>query len=252
MIAAAIVEHLCGQEKAQQAALNVPNELLDWSSTSPRPSLTLLEAGDTTTKLTVSPCQQGLYDVEGPDHKWTVSVDKFDEGQLVAHIDGVPLSVHYHWGRDGLLFLRRGASTHQLTNLVRQPPSAQSDAVGGLVSAPMHGKLVDILVRPGDPVSAGTRLAILEAMKMQHEIVAEIDGRISEIFLEAGVQIAARMHGCEQLDHGLYRHHGTEALFCYRDGRRRNLFWRTILRVEPRTSWRPRAQCVPARRLANW
>ena len=191
LIAASIAEHLNGQAKAQQEALNVPNELLDWSSTSPRPSVALLETGATTTKLTVTPAQRGQYVVAGPNDSWAVTVDKFDDNQLVIHIDGVPTTYRYYREHDGVIFLQQGATTHQLSNLVRRSPNAQIDAGGGLVTAPMHGKLIDIIVSPGDFVSAGTRLAILEAMKMQHEIVAEIDGTISEVFLEAGAQIAA-------------------------------------------------------------
>ena len=38
----------------------------------------------------------------------------------------------------------------------------------------------------------GDRLAVLEAMKMQHELIAEIDGRVKRIAAASGVQIAAR------------------------------------------------------------
>ena len=61
----------------------------------------------------------------------------------------------------------------------------------GAIIAPMHGALLDIFVQTGDKVKQGTRLAILEAMKMQHEILAEIDGTVSAIHVKAGAQIAA-------------------------------------------------------------
>jgi geranyl-CoA carboxylase alpha subunit len=67
----------------------------------------------------------------------------------------------------------------------------RDEAGGGRVTAPMHGRLLEILVAPGDTVHAGDRLAVLEAMKMQHALVAEIDGTIGEIAVEAGAQIAA-------------------------------------------------------------
>ena len=43
---------------------------------------------------------------------------------------------------------------------------------GGVVKAPMHGKLVAVFVQPGDRVEKGQRLAIVEAMKMEHALVA--------------------------------------------------------------------------------
>ena len=57
--------------------------------------------------------------------------------------------------------------------------------------APMHGQLLDILVSEGGAVSKGGKIAVLEAMKMQHEILAEIDGKVINIAAKAGTQIAA-------------------------------------------------------------
>jgi 3-methylcrotonyl-CoA carboxylase alpha subunit len=60
----------------------------------------------------------------------------------------------------------------------------------GLVRAPMHGKLLAILVEPGAAVSKGQRLAVIEAMKMEHSLLAPVAGRVSEIAASAGSQIA--------------------------------------------------------------
>jgi 3-methylcrotonyl-CoA carboxylase alpha subunit len=57
---------------------------------------------------------------------------------------------------------------------------------GSGFKAPMNGTIVDILVRPGDPVSAGEVLVIMEAMKMEHAIKAPVDGLVSEIFFNKG------------------------------------------------------------------
>ena len=46
-------------------------------------------------------------------------------------------------------------------------------------------------MKPGDTVSKGDRLAVLEAMKMQHELTADIDGAISAVHRDPGVQVAA-------------------------------------------------------------
>ena len=57
---------------------------------------------------------------------------------------------------------------------------------GGGFKAPMNGTVVDVLVKPGDAVSAGDTLVIMEAMKMEHAIKAPVDGLISEIFFMQG------------------------------------------------------------------
>ncbi len=61
---------------------------------------------------------------------------------------------------------------------------------GGAVKAPMHGKLVAVFVQPGDKVEKGQRLAIVEAMKMEHVLVAPSDGEVAEIAAEPGAQVA--------------------------------------------------------------
>jgi 3-methylcrotonyl-CoA carboxylase alpha subunit len=60
----------------------------------------------------------------------------------------------------------------------------------GTVRAPMHGKLLAVLVAKGEAVSKGHRLAIIEAMKMEHAILARTDGIVTEIVAAAGLQVA--------------------------------------------------------------
>ena len=54
----------------------------------------------------------------------------------------------------------------------------------------MHGKLLAVLVSAGEAVSKGHRLAIIEAMKMEHALVAPRDGIVTEIAVAVGAQIA--------------------------------------------------------------
>jgi 3-methylcrotonyl-CoA carboxylase alpha subunit len=60
---------------------------------------------------------------------------------------------------------------------------------GGLVRAPMHGKVLAVLVAPGATVMRGQRVAIIEAMKMEHTLVAPIDGVVTEIAVAANAQV---------------------------------------------------------------
>jgi len=59
----------------------------------------------------------------------------------------------------------------------------------GVIRAPMHGKLLAILVRPGEQVTKGHRLAVIEAMKMEHALVAPHDGIVADITAEVGAQM---------------------------------------------------------------
>ena len=70
-----------------------------------------------------------------------------------------------------------------------EPGSSGSEDEGGLV-APMPGKVLEVLVAQGDIVQAGTPLMVLEAMKMEHRIVAAADGTVVAVHYEAGDQVA--------------------------------------------------------------
>jgi biotin carboxyl carrier protein len=59
-------------------------------------------------------------------------------------------------------------------------------ARGEVIRAPIAGKVVKILVAPGDPVAAGAAVIVLEAMKMENELAAERGGTVSAIHKVAG------------------------------------------------------------------
>ena len=62
---------------------------------------------------------------------------------------------------------------------------------GNLVEAPMPGLVRDVLVVAGQQVAQGERLAVLEAMKMEHALTAARAGRIEAILIAPGAQVAA-------------------------------------------------------------
>jgi len=59
----------------------------------------------------------------------------------------------------------------------------------GLIAAPMHGKVLALLVAEGDTVVKGQRLAIVEAMKMEHALTAPCAGTVEAVSVAAGAQV---------------------------------------------------------------
>jgi len=59
----------------------------------------------------------------------------------------------------------------------------------GAILAPMPGKVTSVEVAAGDIVSKGQRLLTLEAMKMEHGLVAPFDGVVAELSAVAGAQV---------------------------------------------------------------
>jgi acetyl-CoA/propionyl-CoA carboxylase, biotin carboxylase, biotin carboxyl carrier protein len=64
---------------------------------------------------------------------------------------------------------------------------ASDAALGaGPIRAPMTGKIVDVLIREGDVVAAGTPLLVLEAMKMEHRMTAPVDAVVKKLSVKVG------------------------------------------------------------------
>ncbi len=90
---------------------------------------------------------------------------------------------------EAVYVLRRGRQTKLAPRDLGLEEGAD-DSSGGLVRAPMHGKVLAVLVEQGASVTRGQRLAIIEAMKMEHTLTAAVDGTVAEIAVTVGVQIA--------------------------------------------------------------
>lgn len=70
-----------------------------------------------------------------------------------------------------------------------KPEPVPTTAGGNVVNAPMPGTIFDIKVNVGDTVNSGDVLLILEAMKMENEIVAHKDGKVASINVSKGASV---------------------------------------------------------------
>ena len=65
------------------------------------------------------------------------------------------------------------------------------DSIVGGPTSPMPGTVQSVHVSEGQPVSAGDRLVVVEAMKMEHVIRAHADSVVTRVLVEAGQSVAA-------------------------------------------------------------
>ena len=68
---------------------------------------------------------------------------------------------------------------------------APADIKGETLRAPMPGTILSVTATVGQAVKRGDILLVLEAMKMENEIVAHIDGTISGIYVQKGATVNA-------------------------------------------------------------
>uniref|UniRef100_UPI0035C794BF ATP-binding protein n=1 Tax=Qipengyuania sp. TaxID=2004515 RepID=UPI0035C794BF len=67
--------------------------------------------------------------------------------------------------------------------------TGSASAADGAILAPMPGKVIAVDVAEGDSVTAGQRLMVLEAMKMEHALTAPFDGTVTELNASEGGQV---------------------------------------------------------------
>ena len=73
---------------------------------------------------------------------------------------------------------------------VLAPTDASGAASDGALRAPMPGKIVATLAKAGDAVTKGQPVVVLEAMKMEHALVAPFDGVVGEVAVAVGDQVS--------------------------------------------------------------
>jgi biotin carboxyl carrier protein len=67
--------------------------------------------------------------------------------------------------------------------------ATEGGAGDGVIKAPMHGRVLEVDVAVGDSVAAGQRLAVIEAMKMEHTLRAPFAGTVTQVPVGAGQQV---------------------------------------------------------------
>ena len=68
-------------------------------------------------------------------------------------------------------------------------PAVREHVAPGSVTAPLPGRVLEVLVKEGTEIKMGDVLLVLEAMKMANEIRAPTDGTITKVHVEAGTAV---------------------------------------------------------------
>ena len=80
----------------------------------------------------------------------------------------------------------KGEQTQQTAEVQKEEP-----ITGKVVEAPMPGNIFKILVKPGDVVSKGQNVLVLEAMKMENNITSDYAGKVKRILTQEGKSVTA-------------------------------------------------------------
>ncbi|GAA0360120.1 acetyl/propionyl/methylcrotonyl-CoA carboxylase subunit alpha [Bowmanella denitrificans] len=138
--------------------------------------------------LQLNTAAQSLYQISGEG--FTV--------QCQGHIEGDMLTAIIDGHRQKVTFSSQGADDEEGCSLYTQHSALHfrhilpdlglldGDAHGTGLTAPMNGTIVNLMVKPGEQVSKGQVLVIMEAMKMEHSLKAPSAGKVVEFFYQPG------------------------------------------------------------------
>jgi len=172
-----------------RSASRVDRSLRYWRSRPSKGQRLLLAAGDWRGAVTVAPLGPSAFAVA--DEAGEQRVELLSPGSPArVRLDGIDCSFDFasdgdrlHLVRDDVWFCFSEARAAAV------PKSAAGSAV---VSAPMPGCVTEVRVAAGAVVAGGQVLAILEAMKMEHQILAPLPGRVARLDIVAGQQVTMR------------------------------------------------------------
>ncbi|MCI1779844.1 MAG: biotin/lipoyl-binding protein [Bacteroidales bacterium] len=123
--------------------------------------------------------------INGNDY--SVSIKNFENETAEVEVNGTEYKVDVKAGAEKSATIKRPSVTPKVQTVKPTPvvkPAAKQS--GETVTSPLPGVILDIFCKEGEDVKKGQKLLILEAMKMENEIAATADGKISAIKVNKG------------------------------------------------------------------
>jgi geranyl-CoA carboxylase alpha subunit len=133
--------------------------------------------------------RDGFYVADVGGHKHRFEIDELRPDAIRYRTNGLMARAKFLRDGDRLYILNHDV-TLAVRDLTLAPPEAASGTNGdGKVRAAMNGRVVAVLVKPGEQVAAGQPVMTLEAMKMEHVHTAGVAGTVSAIDVAEGEQV---------------------------------------------------------------
>ncbi|WP_033067577.1 acetyl/propionyl/methylcrotonyl-CoA carboxylase subunit alpha [Thalassospira australica] len=142
------------------------------------------------------------YVIDMPDGSAIIACAEHDEtGAIVANLNNVRKRASVLRDGNRLMIFRDGRSD-RLDIFDPLAAAGQNEGAGGGLTAPMPGKIIAVMAEAGQTVTAGDKLVVMEAMKMEHTISAPVSGTVREVFFGVGDQVddGAELIAIEEAD----------------------------------------------------
>jgi geranyl-CoA carboxylase alpha subunit len=153
------------------------------------PLTTRIDLGHGVCEVDIVRERDGAYLVGPSGSEQHFEMDELGGDTIRFRTDGLMETARFLRDGDRLHVLHRGATIAMSDLTLAAPVSAAATGGDGKVRAAMNGRVVAVLVRPGEQVTLGQPVMTLEAMKMEHVHTAGVAGTVSAIDVAEGEQV---------------------------------------------------------------
>ena len=138
------------------------------------------------------------YKIKINGNSYNVRINDIDEFTATVEVNGAPYRVQLEGG------IKKPDAKKIITTIPKAPHNNPARTVamptapvskptmpshGTSIKSPLPGVILEIFVKPGDVIKSGQKLLVLEAMKMENNILSDRDGTINEIKVNAGQSV---------------------------------------------------------------
>jgi len=162
-----------------------------WHSSGAASSPMVLQSGETKIALDFAEDGAGRYRVAWRGETRALEILAVDGSAVRFLADGLVETAHFA-REEGTLLLALDGIMHRFEDVQLAARDGAGASAAGAALAPMTGTIAAVRVKAGDAVRKGQCLVILEAMKMEHEIVAPRDGTVAAVLVAPGEQVMTR------------------------------------------------------------
>jgi len=176
------------REIALAKSINVDRKLLSWTNASSLSSNYYFECEDIKFNLLIFSDDNSFRVEEKGGESILIEYVNLNRNCVTLKVDGKRMNLIYEISPTHDVIFHHKARQLYFKRIF--PGYSAKDQISSCnITAPTHGKVVSMLVAEGNKVSKGDTLAVLEAMKMQHQINSDLDGRVKRVFVKVGDQL---------------------------------------------------------------
>ena len=133
--------------------------------------------------------------IDGQDREFEIAADSANVVEVEPGVYSIVIEGRSYEARVNGTMVDIAGRRYQVEILDPREPRRRATNAGGSgrrdVTAPMPGKVVRVLVQPGDRVRARQPVVVVEAMKMENELRAGREGTVSEVHARDGSSVEA-------------------------------------------------------------